>query len=230
MKLYVGLTTRRDVDAACLDSILRFMHAGILGTRLDVIRGEGFVGRVRNQYTQSFLDDKSFTHLLNIDSDILFDKWHVQRLMSHDTDIVGGIYYKKEVDRIAVMEGFDGPLPTGVMPDLMQVRFMGTGFLMIKRVVFEKMIELYGEDIWYIEEGTKRKLYNFWPVEVCKEERRLLSEDWWFCKRANELGFRVYADTKCTIQHMGSCAFPILTREETDELKKLSDKGTTVSA
>ena len=210
MKLYIGCTTRRDIDAACVDSILRYMLNPVRGTRMDISRGDGFVGRLRNKYTADFLSDKSFTDLLNLDSDIAFNRSHVERIMSHDADIVGGVYYKKEPGRLAVLEDFPGPSRNGEPPTngLVQVRFMGTGFLRVRRRVFEAMIEEYGDEMWYIEEGSGKKMWNFWPIAVEKTERRLLSEDWWFCHRANELGFRVYADTKCTLGHVGVWMFP----------------------
>ena len=129
--------------------------------------------------------------------------------MSHDADIVGGVYFKKQVERVAVLEGFPGPVPTGTPPDLLQVRFMGTGFLRVRRNVFEAMIEKWGDEMMYIDEGTKEPHWHFWPLAVEPKEHRLLSEDWWFCHRANQLGFKVYADTKCVVEHLGTVAFPI---------------------
>ena len=56
------------------------------------------VERARNVLTKNFLESDC-THLLFVDSDIAFLPRDVQRIISHDEDVVGGIYPLKTMDR-----------------------------------------------------------------------------------------------------------------------------------
>ena len=224
MKLLIGLTMKDGVPKAVHDAIMRYREVPVADGDLVEVGGEGFVGRARNNYCSIFLENKQYSKLLSVDSDIPFHRSHIERLISHDVDIVGGIYYRKQLERVPVMEA--------LMPDktvnkiqengLLKVRYMGTGFLCVKRRVFEEMMEpeephMFDLDFhapWYIHEETGEKQWDFFPCAVDMQQRRYLSEDWWFCHRANNLGFDVWADTKCVVPHLGTAIFPLMKPED----------------
>jgi hypothetical protein len=173
-----------------------------------------YIVLARNTAASDFLASDC-THLLFIDADILFVKEHISRLLSHDVNIVGGLYAKK----------CEGPLkwvcnalPTRPEPDergLLRLRHIGTGFLMIKRVVFEKLIEEWGDEISYLEDEVDRPMWDFFNMPIMTDEmckRRKRSEDWWFCDRARGIGFTVYGDTRVILKHIGTAVFPLKTQ------------------
>jgi len=175
------------------------------------------VGRARNAISRKFLAG-DFTDLLFIDSDIIFKTEDIYRILSHDEDIVGGVYFKKQ-------EGIACPVinsvPGAKVRDdfLVQVAYLGTGFLRIRRNVFERMIEKWGEEIWYNLDGQEKPVreYNFWNLgmkEYGPGNRRWLSEDWWFCQRCAELGIPVWADRKIPLKHSGNIVFPLTYQEK----------------
>src|SRR5208282_3230777 len=199
------------------------------------------VGRTRNMITRQFLESDA-TDLLFIDSDIVFSVDHVKRILSHPEEIVGGMYFKKNQGKA---EACLNTILNPILKEngLNQVAYIGTGFLRIKRIVFEKIIERWGSEIAYCPDGSRDLLeYNFWNLAMHQfqsiaidEERvddlvkkynvtrevaakaiqtRWLSEDWWFCQRANELGFKVWADRRIPLRHSGNALYPLETQEQ----------------
>lgn len=198
------------------------------------------VGRSRNMLTRLFLESDC-TDLLFIDSDLVFSVEHVKRILSHDEDVVGGLYFKKAQGKAeACLNTIKKPIikPNG----LNQVAYIGTGFMRIKRCVFEEIIARWGDEIAYCPDETKDLIeYNFWNLAMntfdsikptqdridglvkkygVSEARarkaistRWLSEDWWFCQRCMDLGIRVWADRRIALKHSGNVLYPLLTQE-----------------
>jgi hypothetical protein len=93
-------------------------------------------------------------------------------------------------------------------PDgFMQVREAPTGFMCIKRGVFDRLIAAYPElqyvPDWpstYPEGGVH---YRFFDVMVDPESRRYLSEDYGFCRLWEKIGGKVYVDANSNLSHQG---------------------------
>lgn len=190
----------------------------ILGTpdlELEINAGCPYIGRARNQLTYNFLATDC-DRMLMIDSDIMFNRDHLLRILSHDMDIIGGFYFMK-VDKspfgrgagsTVICEPLDG-VKWEDDEELMELKYIGTGFLSIKRNVFDRMIEVYGEELGYKCELTQRREYDFWTTGVHRPTDRWLGEDWYFCQRARDLGFKIYGDKECVVPHLGHAIYPI---------------------
>jgi|GEM_PF-7011872 len=50
--------------------------------------------------------------------------------------------------------------------------------------------------------------------------RRYMTEDWQFCMRSRALGFRVWADTRIDLNHIGTAVFPLQSEIDRLELAK----------
>lgn len=167
----------------------------------------------RNTAATDFLSTDC-THYLNIDTDMVFRALHARRLIEDDVDVVGGLYPKKAQGKI---QWVCNALPHRPEPDergLLPLKHVGTGFLMVKRAVFEKMVETDGDKIGYLEAEIDKPNYDFFqmPLVMVDGKRRKLSEDWYFCERAAQLGFTVYGDTKVILRHIGTVIFPLETQ------------------
>jgi hypothetical protein len=117
---------------------------------------ESLITRARNELARLFLE-KGLDYLMFIDADIQFSGQDVASLMAADKDIVCGIYPKKEVDweRVnqAAKEGHDNlqdyagayvmnfnhgqKVAESDQDGVIEVRHGGTGFMLIKRRLFE---------------------------------------------------------------------------------------------
>ena len=184
--------------------------------------GDAAVGRLRNYLTSDFLDSDC-THMLFVDSDILFTADQIGRLASRDLDIVGGLYPKKAQGEVQwVLNTL--PEQNSIGEDgLMEVRYIGTGFMCVARRVFERIIAEKGESIRYTDDCDGKKRYDFWSFgtyEYPDGSKRYLSEDWWFCQLARDLGFKVWADTNIRLKHSGSVVYPLQTQSTVENAKK----------
>ena len=84
-----------------------------------------------------------------------------------------------------------------------------TGFMLIQRQVFLKMIEAYPQSkitkMLDIKPNVLEWMYDFFPVYV--DDGVLLSEDYGFCRRWRALGRRVWADPDVELYHIGRKAY-----------------------
>jgi hypothetical protein len=213
-KLFVALPTTHGVMASrFLEGVMDLFRDHSYDRQINQYI-DPYIVLARNTAAADFLQTDC-THLLFIDADIIFVKEHVARLLSHDVDIVGGLYCKKAEGAI---KWVCNALPERPEPDergLIRLRHIGTGFMMIKRVVFEKMINYQGYPMRYCEDETDRPLWNFFRMPMVYDEKgvsRVVSEDWNFCNVARDLGFTIYGDTHVLLKHIGSAVFPLKTQ------------------
>jgi len=123
--------------------------------------GDALITRARANVVAAFLDDPKTTHLLFIDADIGFEPDQVLRLLSSGADVVAGTYPIKRInwDKVHKVIGTGKPNTRSAALDYVlemknpnhiaavkgfaRMRYAGTGFLMIKRHVLEKMCQYY---------------------------------------------------------------------------------------
>ena len=161
----------------------------------------------RNRLVAAFMADPSFTHLLFIDSDHGWHSNNVLRLLAMDHDMIGVIARKKtpEVQWAANIPD-EITIVNGAM-SLGEDGEIGTGFMLIKRTVFEQMFEAYPDlklDHPDEEQALPLENENYyilfqWLIEDGVER----SEDLTFCRRWKAIGGTIWADPNATISHIG---------------------------
>ena len=124
------------------------------------IGNESLITRARNTLVQLFMDG-DYTHLMFIDADIAFDPNTIFRMLDFDKDVVCGVYPRKTIDWIKVKKrirdkpeisenelaaaslqynlNVKNPNRIEVKDGFIEVLDGATGFMMIKRNVFERM-------------------------------------------------------------------------------------------
>ncbi len=220
--IYVAIASHfSNHDITFLQSMMQL----VLGVRQRISFGwstDPSVERARNVLTANFLETDC-AHLLFIDSDIAFMPRDVERITSHDEDVVGGIYPLKTMSREVTWCGNGVGSPQSASPEptvqslvredgLQEVGCIGTGFLCIARRVFEKILETDAEKIRYQQDWPPyRREHAFWrqTVREVGGQRRFLTEDWNFCYRWRELGGKVFADTQVILRHAGRAIWPL---------------------
>lgn len=216
-KLFVGVPIHGAVNTDFYQSSLRFIQQVDFPCMLTDVIGDSAVGRARNTLTRKFLESDA-TELLFIDSDLVFSVDHVKRILSHDVELVGGMYPKKQQEPVAWVINTLDDQPSGRPDRLCEVKYVGTGFMKISRCVFEKMIKAFGSEIAYISDHDHKTLeYDFWHMGVYEYpdgHRRYLSEDWWFCQMWRDLGGKVWADQAVILRHSGQILYPLKHQEE----------------
>ena len=84
----------------------------------------------------------------------------------------------------------------------MKVDYAGTGFMLIKREVFEKIEEATPH---LAHEEIDGPTHAFFDTSI--EEGVYLSEDYFFCKRWSEIGGDIWMDPTVKLKHHGTCAY-----------------------
>lgn len=186
---------------------------------------ESLITRARNELTRQFLEG-GYDYLMFIDADIQFTGQDVATLLAADCDVACGIYPKKEVNwdnvKKAVAQGkediedFAGAFVLNMAHDevetdkngMVEVRHGGTGFMLIKRKVFEtldNMVPRYrrstekDEQGEYIQPETK----EYFATSIDKTGA-LLSEDYHFCELWRDYGGKIYACPFLKLSHVGT--------------------------
>ena len=217
VKLFLGLPIYGQPTMAFVKCLMELQTRKPCHIEPHVGSGDG-VGRTRNVLTAQFLKSDC-THLLFMDSDLIFTVGHVKELLLANQPVVGGFYPKKQEGRLEWVVNPLIPSPPMREDDLQPLKYIGTGFLCIKREVFEKMIVAYPELSFREDYGNRGIAHDFWsmgvyrPKDNPKDEGRYLSEDWFFCARWLDMGGEVFGHTKVALRHQGTVTFPLKTQE-----------------
>ena len=174
---------------------------------------ESLVSRARNAAVAHFLEDEENTHLLFIDSDIIFEPEDVYRLIQAEKDVIAGMYPKKYIvwDRLKKdpnAERVDFPIGGEIKvteDDFIESSYLPTGFLMIKRKAILKLIEQHPElkykndiDGYGFDNDNFYNLFNAGIRNGIYE-----SEDWGFCSLWKESGGQVLIHPDINLKHVG---------------------------
>jgi hypothetical protein len=192
--------------------------------------GDALITRARANLMTLFLDDPSATHFLFVDADVGFQPNQVFRLIESGADVVAALYPIKRVNwekaRRAIETGkpnvpaasldyvleINDPDNVAVVNGFTRVRYAGTGFLMIRRHVFEKMCAAYPSLQFFREHsidalaGSPNRFALF-ECMIDPNSKTYLSEDFAFCQRWTDLGGEIWADLESRLDHVGPSAF-----------------------
>jgi hypothetical protein len=177
------------------------------------LTGCAYVSKARNALVADYLK-LTIPKLLFIDTDLAFSVEDMVRITSHDEDIVAGLYpSKSEAGHV-----FCWPQEKG-LTGLQPVQRIATGFMCIKREVFQKIKEHHGDRTYY-DFGAKQECYDFFPAGLefggtDPEGRRVwMTEDYAFCEMAAAAGCKVFADYDVRVGHLGACEFKVAANEK----------------
>jgi hypothetical protein len=168
------------------------------------------VSRGRNRAVQATFD-ANYTHLLFADCDMEFTPADVLRLIAHDKDVCVGPYRKKnprDEYNYEFIPSETGEVTVCGVTGCMEVMRAGTGFMLIKRTVFEQMRDAMPE-IRHVERlasGEWRETCSWFEFQIrdTANGREQFSEDYNFCERWRSLGGRIWMDPTLKLGHYGA--------------------------
>lgn len=225
--MYGGMCTGHYV-AGLLGTINKMKSVGV-PVYWAQIMNESLITRARNDLARLFLE-KGFDYLMFIDADISFDGHAVAQLMACDRDIVCGMYPKKEIDWTKVEQAakagkkdlaeYGGAFVFNMAGEkqetdddgCIEVRHAGTGFMLIKRRVFEILkdhVPTYRTSSFKdpkTGEYVKPLTHEFFATSI-DHTGALLSEDYHFCDLWRKHGGKVYAQPFIKLEHVGTYVF-----------------------
>ena len=188
---------------------------------------ESLITRARNTLAHLFLESDA-THLMFIDADIEFHPNSIVEMLKADKDIICGIYPKKHLNWNSVEAAAKNGVPakdlnkyTGLfvaqlldggenaevnLGEPLEIANGGTGFMLIKREVFEKLsdkVNTYINDVADAGLGAYgTEIKEFFYTHIA--DKRLYSEDYQFCRLARENGFKIHAAPWVKLGHFGT--------------------------
>ena len=202
---------------------------------------ESLITRARNYLVDEFLRS-DYTHLLFIDSDIHYNPQDVIALLALDKDVIGGPYPKKSINwgnvaqaarshpemEAKELEQLVGEYVFNVVKgtkqftvtDPLEVMEIGTGFMLVKREVFEKMEKEYPmirykpDHVGQANFDGSRYIHAYFDTVIDTKESivgggsdRYLSEDYMFCQMWRKMNGKIYLCPWMKTQHIGTYAF-----------------------
>ena len=221
------------IYASSLFALQRAVHqVSNVDLKVHLRDGDALITRARANLVALFLDDPAATHLLFIDADIGFTPDQVFRLMESGADMVAGCYPVKRINwdkaRRALSEDgskveaasldyvleIDNPDQVRVVNGFTRVRHAGTGFLMIRRHVLERMCAHPGyASLQFFREHThdalagSRNRFALFECMIDPADGTYLSEDFAFCRRWTDIGGEIWADLDSRLDHVGPSVF-----------------------
>ncbi len=225
---------------SCLDLQTVMMKYNI-EVKFSFLFNESLITRARNYLVDEFLRT-DYTHMMFIDSDIHFDPNDVIALLALDKDVIGGPYPKKSINWGNVaetarknpdlnpkeLENLVGEYVFNVVKgtqqfqvsEPLQVMEIGTGHMMIKRQVFEKLAEAFPnirykpDHVGQAHFDGSRYIHAYFDTVIDTKDSyigggsdRYLSEDYMFCQMWRKIGGEVWLCPWMKIAHIGTYQF-----------------------
>lgn len=140
-----------------------------------------------------------YDYLFSVDSDIVFEKDTLKKLLSHNKDVVSGIYIQRKEEKVLEIYRLNGNGGVSNIPfseiqgnQLAEISACGFGCVLIKSDVIRKI-------------GYPQFIYR-----DALDHKDTVSEDVYFCARAIEEGFKIWADTTVLCEHIGNKKYKVI--------------------
>lgn len=155
---------------------------------------DALIQRARNDLFQMAYENE-VDQLFFIDGDMIWNPEDFLKMVKHDVDFVLAAYPKKSDSESYVIDAREIPDST---KELNEVNGGGTGFMRISKSVIKTM---YENAVPYSEKHKNNRMVFNVGVD---EKGEFVSEDLAFCRKAKELGIKIYLDHKINLGHFGN--------------------------
>jgi hypothetical protein len=189
-KICIGIPTNRNFKPQTVLSLTKM----IVYSKLDyyiTIPTEGYNTAENRNFTVAKAIKSGCSHILFSDDDMIYPEDALEQLLSHDKDAVGVLYSVRRFPPALVIEynqesGITSDKEARRAMGIFRCDAIGTGFLLVKTKVFEKLKPPFFGYKWH-ENGMVK-----------------MSTDWFFCEKLREAGFEIWADPLVAdVEHIG---------------------------
>lgn len=228
--LFLGVPIWHSLDVKtshCISSL-------IVGSRetihCEMQEGDGLISRSRSTLaTKMLLGHPEADVLGMIDADIQFEPQDFLKIVGaarESGQIVAGVYVTRQRQPKPTSLAFPGQtfrFVTQDEPSLAEVRYVSPGFMAVPRRILEAMVEgefttIDGiERLHYARGGSDEgRTFDFFRTMVIADEA---GEPWWlgedfsFCERARQLGFKNYIDQSVFLGHRATVSVSVFDLE-----------------
>jgi|688.fasta_scaffold00357_12 FkbM family methyltransferase len=206
-KILIAIPTARNIEPETFKSIYDQIIPEDYQTTFQYFYGYR-VDQVRNLIADWAV--KGYDYLWAVDADMAFAPDTLQKLLSHNKDVVTGIYRQRKPEQI--LEVYENNNTGGVnhIPyykiqnrGVVEIAACGFGCVLVKSEVFRSI-------------GYPQFMY--YPA---LDHSHTISEDIDFCRKAKDKGFTIWADTSIVCSHIGQTHFNIT--PEVAPIPKITD-------
>ena len=172
---------------------------------------ESLIPRARNAAAAKFLEIETATHMIFIDTDIMFNPNDILKLLEADKQVISGIYPKKYLkDKNAdypVDFTINGSIARSDKEFVYEAEYLPTGFMCINKNCLKKII-IDNPSLRYINNidgyTTKNNIfYDFFQCTIDNTTKHYLSEDYSFCNLCKKSNIQKYIYSDITLRHIG---------------------------
>jgi hypothetical protein len=214
----LGEYTRSMLNVSPVLGAAKIQHAAAF------VYNDSLITSARNKLATLFMNTDN-THLLFIDADIAFDANDIVSMVIANKDVIAGVYPKKRLNWARVEMAVKAGVPTDRLEDYagdlvirltedelerevkvtdpVEVWGAGTGFMLIKREVFES---LYNK-IDHYEDEDGSPLHEYFFLKKDQKLNKQLTEDYAFCALCRENGIKIHAAPWVRLSHTGTYTF-----------------------
>lgn len=181
------------------------IRSGERAWRFQVKTGDGLISRARSIVVSRWWAETADDVFLMIDDDIVFSVEDAEKVVAEalrTEGIVCAAYPIRSGAHVAIHGKGDSEGAVTFAPDqpLVEIDYAATGFMAVHRKVIDAMVPT-------MELCHADQPWSFWPlflpmIREMGQAKAYLSEDWAFCARALDLGFKVYVDPTITLGHL----------------------------
>ena len=217
-RIYLGSVAWRTIEQGHHAAVVQlFQECARRGIEIEEgsVVGDALVSRARSLAASAFLRSDSNV-LLSIDSDVWFRPADAielceQALAGHD--IIGGLYMTRSIKTQPAMMLPNEPVFFAAGQKPLETQFVSTGFTAVTRAPFEALQKTLPHCHQSWRQGKQDT--SFWPfympftIEWPGDGYIYLSEDWAFCARAREAGFKLWVHPGVRVGHYGQYMYTL---------------------
>ena len=177
--------------------------------------GDALISRARSIAASAFMRSDCDV-LLSIDSDMFFGVEDAIKLCEKAMEfkIIAALYMTRALGTQPALMLPPGQIVTFAANSLpVEVPFVSTGFMAVHREVFETLSkDLPCCHIGWQSQGVDTSFYPFYMPHTVPWEAEghlYLSEDWAFCQRAKDKGYKIWLDPAIRLGHMGTYMYTL---------------------
>jgi hypothetical protein len=231
------------ITTAYFQSMLKtvdFLNRSGIAYEIFTKANESLITRARNAFVAEFMGRKEFSHLLFIDADIGFEPELIGKMLNFNKPVTAAAYPTKGINwervrklaarakdgqhlrdlsmhyTVNFVDADDKPyrVKLSIEDGFIKVPLVSTGFLMIRREVFETMRALL-PDTSFVNDipghdspHARSNFHTFFDTLVHPKSRRYLSEDYAFCyKWVVQCNGEIYLNVEHRLTHYGTYPF-----------------------
>lgn len=202
--LIIGMCAYNTIKAETFQSFMFLRDEGMTEFTTYTYIWDALIGRSRSIVASRFLKKAESEVLLFVDSDIMFAPDHIYKILQAQRDgydIVAGAYLR--ADGVLALRTLDSkPIDKLSVGKIEEVEYVSTGFFSISRKALEKIRDEL--ELPLLHAGEEIECYPFFESgrDYSGKHKFYISEDWDFCEKARNTGYKIYWHTGVLVSHV----------------------------